>query len=99
MVFERLKNKEQLYTVVVSLLGMCIFATEVDIHSQSLKDWVLVYILTGSVVLLNLFPIILPPKANSFSMDSAVYLATLFLYGLNFTLQVLFIFSFDRIVS
>ncbi|MGG2972762.1 diguanylate cyclase [Geobacillus stearothermophilus] len=93
MVFERLKNKEQLYTVVVSLLGMCIFATEVDIHSQSLKDWVLVYILTGSVVLLNLFPIILPPKANSFSMDSAVYLATLFLYGLNFTLQVLFIFS------
>ncbi|AEV19455.1 Diguanylate cyclase and metal dependent phosphohydrolase [Geobacillus thermoleovorans CCB_US3_UF5] len=26
-------------------------------------------------------------------MDSAVYLATLFLYGLNFTLQVLFIFS------
>ncbi|WP_370643306.1 diguanylate cyclase [Geobacillus sp. YHL] len=72
---------------------MCIFATEVDIHSQSLKDWVLVYILTGSVVLLNLFPIILPPKANSFSMDSAVYLATLFLYGLNFTLQVLFIFS------
>nr|WP_060787906.1 diguanylate cyclase [Geobacillus zalihae] len=93
MVFERLKNKEKLYTVVVSLLGMCIFATEVDIHSQSLKDWVLVYILTGSVVLLNLFPIILPPKANSFSMDSAVYLATLFLYGLNFTLQVLFIFS------
>ncbi|WP_369792879.1 diguanylate cyclase [Geobacillus sp. FW23] len=72
---------------------MCIFATEVHIHSQSLKDWVLVYILTGSVVLLNLFPIILPPKANSFSMDSAVYLATLFLYGLNFTLQVLFIFS------
>lgn len=93
MVFERLKNKEKLYTVIVSLLGMCIFATEVDIHSQSLKDWVLVYILTGSVVLLNLFPIILPPKANSFSMDSAVYLATLFLYGLNFTLQVLFIFS------
>ncbi|QDY73496.1 diguanylate cyclase [Geobacillus thermoleovorans] len=93
MVFERLKNKEKLYTVVVSLLGMCIFATEVHIHSQSLKDWVLVYILTGSVVLLNLFPIILPPKANSFSMDSAVYLATLFLYGLNFTLQVLFIFS------
>ncbi|WP_407059899.1 diguanylate cyclase [Geobacillus kaustophilus] len=72
---------------------MYIFATEVDIHSQSLKDWVLVYILTGSVVLLNLFPIILPPKANSFSMDSAVYLATLFLYGLNFALQVLFIFS------
>ncbi len=93
MVFERLKNKEKLYTVIVSLLGMYIFATEVDIHSQSLKDWVLVYILTGAVVLLNLFPIILPPKANSFSMDSAVYLTTLFLYGLNFTLQVLFIFS------
>nr|WP_044731413.1 diguanylate cyclase [Geobacillus kaustophilus] len=93
MFFELLKNKEKLYTVIVSLLGMYIFATEVDIHSQSLKDWVLVYILTGSVVLLNLFPIILPPKANSFSMDSAVYLATLFLYGLNFALQVLFIFS------
>ncbi|WP_031213136.1 bifunctional diguanylate cyclase/phosphohydrolase [Geobacillus thermopakistaniensis] len=93
MVFEHLKNKEKLYTIIVSLLGIYIFVAEVDIHAQSLKDWALVYILTGSVVLLNLFPIILPPKANSFSMDSAVYLATLFLYGLNFALQVLFIFS------
>ncbi|WP_252181462.1 diguanylate cyclase [Geobacillus thermoleovorans] len=69
------------------------FAKGIDFHTQSLKDWVLVYMLTGSVVLLNLFPIILPPKANSFSMDSAVYLAILFSYGLNFALQVLFMFS------
>ncbi|ODA17537.1 HD family phosphohydrolase [Geobacillus thermoleovorans] len=93
MVFRFLKSKEMLYSSTVSFLGIFMFAKGIDFHTQSLKDWVLVYMLTGSVVLLNLFPIILPPKANSFSMDSAVYLAILFSYGLNFALQVLFMFS------
>ncbi|MEH7494225.1 diguanylate cyclase, partial [Neobacillus niacini] len=39
------------------------------------------------------YTILLPPKGNSLSMDSSVYLACLFLYGLPFTLNLLLIHS------
>ncbi|MCL6585294.1 MAG: diguanylate cyclase [Anoxybacillus sp.] len=94
MVFNvALKNREKLYTFFVSILGISIFWLGSNFRAQSLEDWVLIYMLAGSVILSNLFLIILPPKANSFSMDSSIYLAILFLYGANFALQVLLIYS------
>ncbi|OQP06220.1 HD family phosphohydrolase [Geobacillus sp. 46C-IIa] len=86
-------KREQFYILIVSILGVLLFFWKVDFDTQSLMDWVLVYMLVGSITLLNLFQIMLPPRANAFSMDSAVYLAILFVYGINFVLQVLFIYS------
>ncbi|AKM19135.1 Probable diguanylate cyclase AdrA [[Flavobacterium] thermophilum] len=87
------KETEKIYIIIISFLGLSSFWINLDFFAQSLWDWVLIYMLVGSIILLNFFPISLPPKANSFSMDSSIYLAILFLYGISFTLKVLFIYS------
>jgi diguanylate cyclase (GGDEF)-like protein/putative nucleotidyltransferase with HDIG domain len=87
------KNYAKLYLVIICLIGFIMFIWEVNFRAQSLEDWVLIYVLSGSVVLLNKFLIHLPPKDNSFSMDSAIYLASMFLYGIDLSMVVLLISS------
>ncbi|WP_374719247.1 bifunctional diguanylate cyclase/phosphohydrolase [Parageobacillus toebii] len=89
--FLKLKLNAKIYLIIISLIGITIFLTESDFITQSLEDWVFIYMLSSSVLLLSYFSINLPPKDNSFSMDSAIYLAVLFLYGINVTMDVLFI--------
>jgi diguanylate cyclase (GGDEF)-like protein len=50
--------------------------------------------LVAAVLLLNHFTIPIPPEGNSISMDSSIYMACVFLYGLDFTLDVLLFNSF-----
>jgi diguanylate cyclase (GGDEF)-like protein/putative nucleotidyltransferase with HDIG domain len=85
------KYYKKLYIAVISILGICLFILENSFYAQSLDDWVLVYMLSGAILLLNHFLVYLPPKDNTFSMDSAIYLACIFLYGLDLTLEVLFL--------
>ncbi|WNF36631.1 GGDEF domain-containing protein [Bacillaceae bacterium IKA-2] len=56
-------------------------------------EWTNVVFLVISIILLNHYMILLPPKGNAISMDSAVYLATTFIFGLEITLIVLLIGS------
>ncbi|WP_183186216.1 diguanylate cyclase [Anoxybacteroides rupiense] len=88
-----LKSHEKIYTLFISILGISLIVIKDHFHTQSLEDWVLIYMLAGSITLLNFFLINLPPKDNSFSMDSSVYLATLFLYGTDLALKVLLLCS------
>ncbi|MED5051585.1 diguanylate cyclase [Anoxybacillus rupiensis] len=88
-----LKSHEKIYTLFVSILGISLIIIKDHFHTQSLEDWVLIYMLAGSITLLNFFLINLPPKDNSFSMDSSVYLATVFLYGTDLALKVLLLCS------
>ncbi|OQM45802.1 HD family phosphohydrolase [Anoxybacillus sp. UARK-01] len=88
-----LKSHEKIYTLFISILGIFMFVIKDHFHTQSLEDWVLIYMLAGSITLLNFFLINLPPKDNSFSMDSSVYLATVFLYGTDLALKVLLLCS------
>ncbi|MBM7571587.1 diguanylate cyclase (GGDEF)-like protein [Aquibacillus albus] len=60
-----------------------------DISFHSLDKWVLGYVIIGATLLLNHFKIQLPPEGNSLSMDSAVYLACIFVFNLEITLTVL----------
>lgn len=87
-------TKEQLqkiYIGLVSTIGLLAFFKHISFNVTSLSEWVLLYSLTGAVIFLNYFIIVLPPKGNSLSMDSAIYLACLFLYGIETTLFVLLI--------
>jgi signal transduction histidine kinase len=52
-------------------------------------DWVILVLLIGSIILLNHYMIFLAPKGNCLSMDSSIYLATIFLYGLELPLTLL----------
>ncbi|TXK85873.1 HD family phosphohydrolase, partial [Parageobacillus sp. SY1] len=81
----------KIYLTIISFIGMLIFLVESDFITQSLEDWVFIYMLSASILLLSYFSINLPPKDNSFSMDSAIYLAVTFLYGIDLAMNVLFI--------
>lgn len=93
LTYLRSKNYVKAYLVMICLLGIVTFIWKVNFRAQSLEDWVLIYVLSGSILLLNNFLIHLPPKDNSFSMDSAIYLASMFLYGIDLTINVLLISS------
>jgi diguanylate cyclase (GGDEF)-like protein/putative nucleotidyltransferase with HDIG domain len=80
----------KIYVSTICLAGIILFGVNFQIHLVSLSDWVLTYTLIGAVLLLNHFSIILPPTGNSFSMDSSIYLACIFVFGLEIPLIVLF---------
>ncbi|ANB56381.1 diguanylate cyclase domain protein [Anoxybacillus sp. B7M1] len=83
------KNLVKLYVAIIYGAGLFVCLWKSSFFTQSLEDWVLIYMLSSSVLLLSYFSIHLPPKDNSFSMDSAIYLASMFLYGISLTLNVL----------
>lgn len=96
-------SPKSIYLCVISILGTFFFLIAFQFHVQTISDWVLIYAITGAIVLLILFDFKLPPEGNRQSMDSAVFLAVLFTYGLQFALWalalssiILFIMSFKK---
>jgi diguanylate cyclase (GGDEF)-like protein/putative nucleotidyltransferase with HDIG domain len=87
------KTPANQYISLVSLGSIILFLLSIDYEKYSSHDWTAIYALVGTVLLLNHYNILLPPKGNALSMDSSVFLASLFLFGLNLTLYVLLIFS------
>ncbi|WP_445614339.1 bifunctional diguanylate cyclase/phosphohydrolase [Geobacillus sp. YF-1] len=86
-----LKWQGKIYLFFISSISLIVFITGDGFSTPSLKDWVFVYFLVSAVLLLSYFSVHLPPKDNSFSMDSAIYLAVMFLYGISLALKVLLI--------
>ncbi len=50
------KETEKIYIIIISFLGLSSFWINLDFFAQSLWDWVLIYMLVGSIILLNFFP-------------------------------------------
>ncbi len=75
---------------IASICGLSLYLNFINfpLHIEELSHWVLIYTLIGAILLLNHFNIILP-SGNSLSMDSAIYLACIFLFELNVPLLVL----------
>lgn len=90
---QTLKNPSTLYLGAISLLGIVIFTALHQVHFDASAKTVILYALMGAILLVNKYPIPLPPDGNSISMDSAIFLAAIFLYGLGDTLDILFIYS------
>ncbi|MEH7112250.1 diguanylate cyclase [Neobacillus niacini] len=88
-----LKTTTNKYLFLVSVLGFLTFIALYDFNIHSNIEWFIIIALAGAILLLNHYPILLPPKGNSLSMDSSIFLASLFLYGLDITLAVLLINS------
>lgn len=82
-------NRQNLYITFICGLSFFLIFLNLPLHVEELSSWVLIYTLIGSILLLNHFNIILPLSGNSLSMDSAIYLACIFLFGLNVPLLVL----------
>lgn len=82
-----------IYLLIISCVGIANFVLNYTYENKTSTDWVLLYALTGAVVLLNYVVFRLPPEGNSQSLDSTIYLACIFTFGLDLTLEVLAISS------
>lgn len=85
-------NRQNLYITFIGLFSIVLLFLNLPLYVGELSNWVLIYTLIGAILLLNHFNIILPSE-NSLSMDSAIYLACIFLFGLNVPLYVLMLSS------
>lgn len=88
-----LKTPANTYIFLISALGILLFTFLIKIPQYSQMDWVIIFAVSCSILILNYYIIQMPPKGNALSLDSSIYLASLFLYGLHFTLLVLVIHS------
>jgi diguanylate cyclase (GGDEF)-like protein len=90
---DRIKQPADLYLLIVSLLGSMGFLLLKPFDFLDTSKLFITLTFVGAILLLNHYTIPIPPDGNSISMDSAIYLASIFLFGLNFTLEVLLINS------
>ncbi|WP_226670465.1 diguanylate cyclase [Metabacillus litoralis] len=86
-------NSKNIYVSFIAGVSALLFALHVPLQIDELSNWVLIYTVIGAILLLNHFKIILPLTGNSLSMDSAIFLACIFLFGLNVSLMVLLLSS------
>lgn len=77
------------YICLVILIGITVNLVISNFTFNSLSEWVLGYALIGAVLILNHHNILLPPEGNRLSMDSAIYLACVFVFGIETTMSVL----------
>jgi diguanylate cyclase (GGDEF)-like protein len=86
-------DTSKIYWVVVSLTGIGAFLMMEPFHFRDVFDSALPFAFLGAILLLSHFTITLAPYEKTISMDSAVYLAMLFLYGPIVALHVLIFHS------
>lgn len=87
-----------IYVGIVSIIGLILYFMHLSFQVSTLLDWVLIYALTGAILLLNHFNIKLLPSGNYLSMDSSIYLACIFIYGIKITSIVLLISSLITVI-
>jgi two-component system sporulation sensor kinase A len=95
MIREYSKKPAYIYLSFVSLTGIGMFIYINGLTAPSGSNWLLMFSMVGAVLILNFWSFHFPSKAIKLSMDSAIYLTCIFLYGLNFTLYVLL---FSRLI-
>ncbi|WP_332628556.1 diguanylate cyclase [Halalkalibacter flavus] len=89
------KQKANIYVIFLSILGIALFSLYGNMTFDAYTPilWTLMACLVTVLVLCRHFTILLPPKGNALSMDSAIYLACIFAFSLEFTLLILFVSS------
>jgi diguanylate cyclase (GGDEF)-like protein/putative nucleotidyltransferase with HDIG domain len=89
----RITKPAILYLMVVSIIGCFLFLISNTFNFNSTYETVIKFSFIGAILLLNHYTIPIPPEGNSTSMDSSIYMASIFLFGLSFTLDILIINS------
>jgi signal transduction histidine kinase len=79
-----------LYLLILALIACSLLFSHITYPvNQTVSDWVLMILLTGALILLNHYIILVPPKGNDLSMDSSIYLACIFVFGIETALTLL----------
>ncbi len=99
-IYDYIRQPGYVYVVLVCLSGASLFVLN-NVHSlnvYSLSDWVMIYAFVATVLILEYFTFRIPPEGNQQSMDSTIYLASVFIYGIQFSLFVLIISSIVKML-
>lgn len=90
-----MKQKQAtLYLAFISLVGVGVFFMfDPFSHMPRGGEWVLEVLLIIAILLLTRYMIVLPPRGNRLSMDSAIYLALIVVFGVQKALFLLFLSS------
>jgi diguanylate cyclase (GGDEF)-like protein len=93
--FKQLRQPGYTYALLVCLAGAILYVTTTSrsVQSYSLSEWVMIYSLVAAVLILEYFTFQLPPEGHQQSMNSSIYLAAIFIYGVSLSLFVLLISS------
>ncbi|MDP4552109.1 diguanylate cyclase [Alkalihalobacillus macyae] len=91
-IFQKNSQVVGAYILLVSIAGTTLFTTQYLLSFTS-PNWSLAFTFIIAILLLNHYTILLPPSGNSLSMDSSIYLAVLFVLGLNLALTILLVTS------
>jgi hypothetical protein len=75
------------------VLGFLCFLLLKNFIVPSPSEWVILYAFIGTVLMLNFFPIALPPEGNGISMETSVFLSCIFIFGIDTSLTVLLLSS------
>lgn len=94
------------YALLICLLGVALFgySNHMEFLHYTTPRWVWIYALTGASLILTFSLVQLPPEGNELTMESAVYLACIFVFGGSDALTVLLLnclifYFFDRSTS
>ncbi|WP_223592241.1 diguanylate cyclase [Neobacillus bataviensis] len=90
---DRMKSPSNIYLIIVTIIGCIAFLTNNTFQFDTSSNMVIKFAFIGAILLLNHYTIPIPPEGNSTSMDSAIYMAGIFLFGLDFTLDILLVTS------
>ncbi|RKL66618.1 sensor histidine kinase [Salipaludibacillus neizhouensis] len=81
-------KKRTIFMLMVHLCGLSVFLTNSD-YAMIPSDWVLFSVLVVALILSNYFYLPKLPKGSSVSLDTAFYMASLFIFGIEETLFLL----------
>ncbi|RXJ01851.1 diguanylate cyclase [Anaerobacillus alkaliphilus] len=84
-------TRVNLYIIFIVIFGLISFLLHIDFTIKAITDWTIFIYLVLSIIFLINCKIILPPKGNALTMESGVYLASTFIFGVETTLAVLLI--------
>ncbi|WP_246942844.1 two-component system sensor histidine kinase NtrB [Bacillus pinisoli] len=85
----------RIYLIGLTVTALVCFYYHISIPNLStFLDWLFFFLLVVIILLTNHYKIYFPPKGNSLSTDTAIYLASIYLYGIEYSLALLLVTSF-----
>ncbi|KAA0548518.1 sensor histidine kinase [Bacillus sp. BGMRC 2118] len=89
---EKMKTGTLLYIGITALIALTLIFFHMSIPEHSYSNEMFLFLLVTlsiSILLLNKYIIVLPPRGTNLSTDSTIYLASIFTLGIDMTLAVL----------
>jgi diguanylate cyclase (GGDEF)-like protein/putative nucleotidyltransferase with HDIG domain len=90
---QNLRKSSNLYILAIFLIGISAAILNKPTFLTASSNFTTTIVLVGALLLLNQYTIPVPPEGNSISLDSSIYLAIIYLFGLHLALETLILYT------